>query len=419
MNVEAKIPLGRPAMLDVARIREDFPILRQTIRGKPLVFLDSAASAQKPRMVIDAMREAMETQYANVHRGLHWMSERTTDAYEAARDAVAGLLNAPDRHEVVITRNVTESLNLMAHSYGRGVLKPGQAVVISGMEHHSNIVPWQLLRADRGIELRIVPITDAGELDMEAYEALLADGKVGLVSMTHMSNVLGTYTPAERIVQMAHAYGAKVLFDGAQAVVHRRVDVQALGCDFYAFTGHKLYGPTGIGVLWGRRELLDAMPPFLGGGEMISSVTYERSTWAQVPHKFEAGTPPIIEGIGLKAAIDYVQSIGYDTIAAHESALIDHALARLGAIEGVHILGRAQDRGGVVSFTLDRAHAHDVATLLDRQGIAVRAGHHCAEPLMHRFGLESTARASFAIYTTHDEIDYLADSLARVREFFK
>jgi cysteine desulfurase/selenocysteine lyase len=409
----------RPALLDVTRIREDFPILRQKIRGKPLVFLDSAASAQKPRAVIEAMREAMETQYANVHRGLHWMSERTTDAYEAAREAVAALINANDVHEVVFTRNVTESLNLMAHSYGRGVLKPGQAVVVSGMEHHSNIVPWQLLRDERGIELRVVPVNDAGELDMDALETLLADGKVGLVSMTHMSNVLGTYTPAERIVRIAHAHGAKVLFDGAQAVVHRRVDVQALDCDFYAFTGHKLYGPTGIGVLWGRRELLDAMPPFLGGGEMISSVSFERSTWAEVPHKFEAGTPPILEGIGLKAAIDYVQQIGYDAIAAHETALVDHALARLGAIEGVHIIGRAQDRGGVVSFALDRAHAHDVATLLDRQGIAVRAGNHCAEPLMHRFGLDSTTRASFAIYTTHDEIDFLADSLARVREFFK
>jgi cysteine desulfurase/selenocysteine lyase len=409
----------RPALLDVVRIRQDFPILRQTIRGKPLVFLDSAASAQKPRAVIEAMREAMETQYANVHRGLHWMSERTTDAYEAAREAVAALINAGDANEVVFTRNVTESLNLMAYSYGRGVLRPGQAVVVSGMEHHSNIVPWQLLRDERGIELRVVPVTDAGELDMDAFEMLLADGKVGLVSMTHMSNVLGTYTPVERIVRMAHAHGAKVLFDGAQAIVHRRVDVQALDCDFYAFTGHKLYGPTGIGVLWGRRELLDAMPPFLGGGEMISSVSFERSTWAEVPHKFEAGTPPILEGIGLKAAIDYVQRIGYDAIAAHETALVDHALARLGAVEGVHILGRAQDRGGVVSFALDRAHAHDVATLLDRQGIAVRAGNHCAEPLMHRFGLDSTARASFAIYTTHDEIDFLADSLTRVREFFK
>jgi cysteine desulfurase/selenocysteine lyase len=403
---------------DVARIREDFPILRQTVRGKTLVFLDSAASAQKPRVVIDAMVQAMETQYANVHRGLHWMSERTTEAYEAARDAVAGLLNARERSEIVFTGSVTGSLNLMAHSYGRGVLKPGQAVLISAMEHHSNIVPWQMLRDERGIELRVCPISDAGELDMAAFEALLADGKVGLVSITHMSNVLGTYTPAERIVALAHAHGAKVLFDGAQAVVHRKVDVQALGCDFYAFTGHKLYGPTGIGVLWGRRELLEAMPPFMGGGDMISSVTYERSTWAQVPHKFEAGTPPILEGIGLRAAVDYVQAIGYPAIAAHEAALTAHALARMSAIEGVRVIGRAQDRGGVVSFTLDRAHPHDVATLLDRQGIAVRAGHHCAEPLMHRLGLESTARASFGIYTTTEEIDVLADTLTRVREFF-
>jgi cysteine desulfurase/selenocysteine lyase len=407
-----------PVAFDIAAVRADFPILKQTIRGKPLVFLDSAASAQKPVAVIDAMRNAMETQYANVHRGLHWMSERTTDAYEAVRDAIAGLMNARDRHEVVITRNVTESLNLVAHSYGRGVLQPGDAVLISAMEHHSNIVPWQLLRADRGIEMRVAPITDAGELDMAAFETLLADRKVKLVSMTHMSNVLGTVTPAEQIVRLAHAYGAKVMFDGAQAMVHRRVDVQALDCDFYAWTGHKLYGPTGIGVLWARRELLDRMPPFLGGGEMISSVTYEKSTWAAVPHKFEAGTPPILEGIGLKAAIDYVLSIGYDAIAAHEASLVDHALARLSAVEGVHILGRAQDRGGVVAFSLDKAHAHDVATLLDRQGIAVRAGHHCAEPLMHRFGLESTARASFGIYTTHAEIDVLADTLTRVREFF-
>jgi cysteine desulfurase/selenocysteine lyase len=405
-------------MLSVAKIRADFPILTQKIRGKDLVFLDSAASAQKPRVVIDAMVQAMETQYANVHRGLHWMSERTTDAYEAARDAVALLLNAADRHEIVFVRNSTEAINLVARSYGDGILKPGQAVLISGMEHHSNIVPWQMLRDRHGIELRVAPITDAGELDMAGFERLLEDGRVGLVAITHMSNVLGTYTPAERIVTIAHAHGTKVLFDGSQAVVHRRVDVQALGCDFYAFTGHKLYGPTGIGVLWARRELLDAMPPFLGGGEMISSVTYERSTWAAVPHKFEAGTPAILEGIGLKAAIDYVLAIGYDAISAHESALTDHALARLSAIEGVRILGSAQDRGGVVSFSLDKAHAHDVATLLDRQGIAVRAGHHCAEPLMHRFGLSSTARASFALYTTHDEIDALATALVRVREFF-
>jgi cysteine desulfurase/selenocysteine lyase len=406
------------AALDVARVRDDFPILRQTVRGKPLVFLDSAASAQKPRQVIEAMAHAMETQYANVHRGLHWMSERTTEAYEATRDAAARLINAADRSEIVFVRNSTEAINLVAHSYGRKILKPGQAVLISGMEHHSNIVPWQLLRDDRGIELRIAPITDAGELDMAAFEALLADGKVGLVAITHMSNVLGTYTPAERLARLAHAHGAKILFDGSQAVVHRRVDVQAIGADFYAFTGHKLYGPTGIGVLYGRRELLEAMPPFLGGGEMISTVSYERTTWAEVPHKFEAGTPAIIEGIGLKAAIEYVEAIGYDAIAAHELALTDHALSRLAAVEGVTVFGRAQDRGGVISFTLDRAHPHDVATLLDRAGIAVRAGHHCAEPLMHRFGVSGTARASFAIYTTHAEIDCLADTLVKVREFF-
>jgi cysteine desulfurase/selenocysteine lyase len=418
MNVMTDPTALDVAALDVERIRKDFPILTQTVRGKPLVFLDSAASAQKPSAVIDAMVQAMETQYANVHRGLHWMSERTTEAYEAARDAVATLMNANDRSEIIFTGNSTAALNLMAHSYGRGVLKRGQAVLISGMEHHSNIVPWQLLRDAHGIELRVAPITDAGELDMAAYEALLEDGKVGLVAITHMSNVLGSVVPAERVVRIAHAHGAKVLFDGSQAIVHRKVDVQALGCDFYAWTGHKLYGPTGIGVLWGRRDLLDRMPPFLGGGDMISSVTYEQSTWAAVPHKFEAGTPAILEGIGLKAAIDYVQAIGYDAIAAHEASLTEHALSRLATVDGLRIIGRAQDRGGVVSFTMEKAHAHDVATLLDRQGIAVRAGHHCAEPLMHRLNLDSTARASFGIYTTHAEIDALADGLVRVREFF-
>ena len=410
--------MTRPIVLDIDRIRADFPILTQTIRGKPLVFLDSAASAQKPRVVIDAMVHAMETQYANVHRGLHWMSERTTEAYEAARDAAAGLMNANDRSEIVFAGNSTGAINLLAHSYGHGVLKPGQAVVISGMEHHSNIVPWQMLRDAHGIELRVAPVTDAGELDMPAFEALLADGKVGLVAITHMSNVLGSITPAERIVRIAHAHGAKVMFDGSQAIVHRKVDVQALDCDFYVWTGHKLYGPTGIGILYGKRELLDRMPPFMGGGDMISSVTYEHSTWAAVPHKFEAGTPAILEGIGLKAAIDYVQAIGYDVMAAHEAALTEYALVRMAAIPGVRIIGQAQERGGVISFTLDKAHAHDVATLLDRQGIAVRAGHHCAEPLMRRFNLDSTARASFGVYTTHGEVDALADGLLRVREFF-
>ena len=403
---------------DIKAIRAQFPILSEKIRGKDLVFLDSAASAQKPRAVIDAMVHAMEHQYANIHRGLHWMSERTTEAYELTRDAVARLLNARDRSEIVFVRNTTEAINLLAHSYGRAIMKPGQAVVISAMEHHSNIVPWQMLRDSHGIELRVAPITDAGELDMAAFEALLADGRVGLVAITHMSNVLGTYIPAERIVAIAHAHGAKVMLDGSQSIVHRRIDVQALDADFFVFTGHKLYGPTGIGVLWGRRELLDAMPPFLGGGDMIASVSFERSTWADTPHKFEAGTPAIIEGIGLHAAIQFVEAIGYPAIAAHEAALTEHALARMSAIEGVTVIGRAQDRGGVVSFTLDRAHAHDVATLLDRQGIAVRAGQHCAEPLMRRLGLDSTARASFGIYTTREEIDALADTLTRIREFF-
>jgi cysteine desulfurase/selenocysteine lyase len=418
MNADPKIA-DLASDFDVARIRQDFPILSRSVHGKKLVFLDSAASAQKPRAVIAAMTEAMESQYANVHRGLHWMSERTSEAYEGVRDKVAALLNAPSRDEIVFTRNTTEAINLVAHSYGRGILRPGQAVLISEMEHHANIVPWQMLRDAHGIELRVAPITDAGELDMEAFVRQLDDGKVALVAVTHMSNVLGTYLPIARITDMAHDAGALVLVDGSQAVVHRAVDVQALGADFYAFTGHKLYGPTGIGVLWARAALLDAMPPFMGGGDMIGSVSFEKSTWAEAPHKFEAGTPAILEAIGLGAAIDYVGTIGMQAIAAHEAALTDHALSVLSAIEGLHIVGHAQDRGGVVSFTLDGAHAHDVATLLDRNGIAVRAGQHCAEPLMRRLGLSSTARASFAIYTTRDEIDFLAETLLRVRSFFQ
>jgi cysteine desulfurase/selenocysteine lyase len=402
---------------EVEHIRQDFPILSQTVRGKRLVFLDSAASAQKPVQVMDAMRLATETQYANVHRGLHWMSERTTDAFEGVRDKVAALLNAPSRDEVVFTRNSTEAINLVAYSYG-GLLRPGQAVVISEMEHHANIVPWLMLRDRTGLELRVAKITDQGELDMASVASQLADGKVGLVAITHMSNVLGTYTPAERIAAMAHAAGARVLFDGSQAVVHRAIDVQALDADFYVFTGHKLYGPTGIGVLWAKRELLEAMPPMMGGGDMIASVSFERATWAQVPHKFEAGTPAILEAIGLGAAIDYVNTIGFDAIAAHELSLTEHALARISQIDGVTIIGTAQDRGGVISFTMAGAHAHDVATLLDRNGIAVRAGHHCAEPLMRRLGVDSTARASFGIYTTPAEIDALAESLDRIRSFF-
>jgi cysteine desulfurase/selenocysteine lyase len=404
---------------DVQRIRQDFPILSQPQHGKPLVFLDSGASAQKPRAVIEAMTRCMETAYANVHRGAYRLSEVATDAYEAARGAVARFINAPDAREVVFTRNSTEAINLVAHSWGRGVMRPDQAVLISELEHHANIVPWQMLRDERGNQLRVCRVTDSGELDMEDLAAKLADGKVGLVALAHMSNVLGTVTPVERVVALAHAHGAKVLLDGSQAVVHRRVDVAAIGCDFYCFTGHKLYGPTGIGVLWGKLEHLDRMPPFLGGGDMIESVSFEKSTWAKPPARFEAGTPAIIEAVGLHAAIDYVTAIGMPAIEAHERALVDHAMRKLSDVPGLTLLGRAQDRGGVFAFSLDNAHPHDLSTLLDRAGICIRAGRHCAEPLHTRFGVEQgTARASFGLYTTPEEVDYLASALVKAREFF-
>jgi cysteine desulfurase / selenocysteine lyase len=404
---------------DVHRIRQDFPILSQPQHGKPLVFLDSGASAQKPRAVIEAMTRCMETAYANVHRGAYRLSEVATDAYEASRGAVARFINAPDVREVVFTRNSTEAINLVAHSWGRGVMRPDQAVLISELEHHANIVPWQMLRDERGNPLRVCRVTDSGELDMEDLAAKLADGKVGLVALAHMSNVLGTVTPVERVVALAHAHGAKVLLDGSQAVVHRRVDVAAIGCDFYCFTGHKLYGPTGIGVLWGKLEHLDRMPPFLGGGDMIESVSFEKSTWAKPPARFEAGTPAIIEAVGLHAAIDYVNAIGMPAIEAHERALVDHAMRKLSDVPGLTLLGHAQDRGGVFAFALDNAHPHDLSTLLDRAGICIRAGRHCAEPLHTRFGLEQgTARASFGLYTTPEEVDYLAGALVKAREFF-
>jgi cysteine desulfurase/selenocysteine lyase len=406
----------RPQNFDVEAIRRDFPILSQMVHGKKLVYLDSGASAQKPRAVIDAMVQMMEAQYANVHRGLHWMSERTSDAYEAVRDKTAAFLNAESRDEIVFTRNATESINLVAYTYGRAMLKPGDAVVVSEMEHHANIVPWQMLRDSHGIELRIVKITDGGEIDFESLGQVFADGRVRLLAVTHMSNVLGTYTPVERLARFAHERGALILLDGSQAVVHRRVDVRAMDADFYVFSGHKLYGPTGIGVLYGKRALLEAMPPFMGGGDMIATVSYERSVWAKSPQKFEAGTPAIIETIGLGAAIDYVNAIGFDAIAAHERELTDHALNVLSPL--VNIYGQAQDRGGVISFTMDGVHAHDVATLLDRQGIAVRAGQHCAEPLMGRLGVTSTARASFGVYTTMGEVDALAAGLRRVKQVF-
>ncbi len=409
---------GGIPVFDVARIRQDFPILSQKVRGKDLVFLDSGASAQKPRQVIGAMTRMMETSYANVHRGAYHLSEAATEAYESARRAVAGFLNAATEREVVFTNSSTAAINLVAHSYGRGVLRPGDAVLVSEMEHHANFVPWLMLRDAHGIELRIARVTDDGELDLDDLEAKLRDGKVRLAAITHMSNVLGTVTPAERIARLVHAHGAKLLLDGSQAAVHRRVDVQALDCDFYVFTGHKLYGPTGIGVLWARMELLEQMPPFMGGGDMIEEVTLEGYRTAPVPAKFEAGTPPIIEAVGLHAAIDYVQAIGMASIEAHERRLVDHAMRKLSAVEGLRLLGNAQDRGGVFAVSLPNAHSHDLATLLDRVGIAVRSGRHCAEPLHTRFEIESTCRASFGLYTTEGEIDYLAEALGKAREFF-
>lgn len=408
------------ARLDVARIRQDFPILSTQVRGKPLVFLDSGASAQKPRAVIEAMTHCMESAYANVHRGAYNLSEVATANFEAARVATQHFLGAERAEEIVFTRNSTEAFNLVAHSFGRGLLKRGQVVLASEMEHHANLVPWQMLRdAGLGIGLRFIRVTDAGELDLEDYARHLAQGDVGLVSVTHMSNVLGTFTPAALIARMAHEAGARVMFDGSQAAVHRAVDVRAIDADFYAFTGHKLYGPTGIGVLYGKHELLAAMPPFQGGGDMIETVGLEHSTWAAPPARFEAGTPAIIEAAGLLAAIDYVNAIGMEAIEAHERALVEHASATLAQVQGLTLLGSPQDRGGVFAFSLDTAHPHDLSTFLDRRGICVRAGRHCAEPLHARFGLEGgTARASFGLYTTPGEIDALAEALVAARKFF-
>ena len=409
-----------PARLDITRVRQDFPILSTSVRGRPLVFLDSGASAQKPRAVIEAMTRCMETAYANVHRGAYHLSEVATESYEAARAATQRFLGAAHPEEIVFTRNSTEAFNLVAHSFGRGLLQRGQAVLVSEMEHHANLVPWQMLRdAGLGIGLRFIRVTDSGELDLDDLARHLAMGDVGLVSVTHMSNLLGTVTPAAAIARMAHEAGARVMFDGSQAAVHRAVDVRALDADFYAFTGHKLYGPTGIGVLYAKRELLEAMPPFLGGGDMIETVTLEKSTWAAPPARFEAGTPAIIEAAGLLAAIDYVNALGMEAIEAHERELVETACAALAKVDGLSLLGAAQDRGGVFAFSLAGVHPHDLATFLDRRGICVRAGRHCAEPLHTRFGLEGgTARASFGLYTTREEIDALACALGDAKRFF-
>jgi cysteine desulfurase/selenocysteine lyase len=417
MNDAAIRMTDAPLAYDVESIREDFPILSQTVHGKPLAYLDSGASAQKPKAMIEAMRYSFEECYANVHRGAYDMSERTTAAYEGAREIVRAFLNAKSEREVVFTKNASEAINLVAYSYGRGLMKAGDTVLISEMEHHSNIVPWQLLRDATGVKLRVVPITDEGEFRLDAYADML-DDSVKLVAVTHVSNVLGTITPAKKIVEMAHAVGAKVLFDGSQAVMHMPVDMQDLDCDFYAFTGHKLYGPTGIGVLYGKEALLDAMPPFLGGGDMISSVTFEKSTWAELPTKFEAGTPPIVEAIGLGASIQYLTGVGVERVGAHERDLLTYAMQRLASVKGLRVIGTAPNKTAVISFTMGEAHPHDIATIIDQQGVAVRAGHHCAEPLMHRLGVVGTARASMGMYNTRSEIDSLVQALEKVNAIF-
>ena len=401
---------------DVERVRKDFPILTQYVHGKPLVYLDSGASAQKPTAVLDAMDEVYRTGYANVHRGAYYFSQHLTDRYEGVRSKVARFLNAGSDQEIVFTRNVTEAINLVAHSFGSG-LKAGDEVVISEMEHHANIVPWQLLRDRVGINLKVVPVADDGSFRLDAYEALLGP-KTRLVALTHTSNVLGTVTPMGEIIRLAHKAGARVLVDGAQAVVHGKVDVRALDADFYAFTGHKLYGPTAIGVLYGKAELLKAMPPFLGGGDMIRSVSFAETTYADPPHRFEAGTPPIVEAIGLGAAIDYVNAIGQDAIAAHEAGLLAYATARLQAVAGLTILGTAREKASIVSFVLEGIHPHDIGTIVDREGVAIRVGHHCAQPLMARFGVPATARASMGLYNTPQEIDVLAAALEKVKDIF-
>jgi len=408
----------------VERVRQDFPILAQTVHarsgrpGKPLVYLDNAASAQKPRAVIDAMTHLLEHDYANVHRGVHILSQRSTDLYEATRDKVAKFLNAPSRETIVFTRNATEAFNLVAQSWGRTFLTDRDAIVVSEMEHHANIVPWQLLQARTGVQLRVAPVRDNGELDLDALETLLKDDAVRLVAITHGSNVLGTVTPAKQIAAMAHARGKTVLFDGSQAAVHQPVDVQAIDADFYIFTGHKLYGPTGIGVLYGKKHLLDRMPPWQGGGDMIASVSFKGTTYREAPYRFEAGTPPIIEGVGLGAAIDYVSAIGMGAIQAHEQRLLAHAMNRIAEVEGLRVLGTAPDKAAIISFTLDGIHPHDFGTLVDRAGVAVRVGQHCAEPLMDRFGVPATIRASFGLYNTEAEADTLVEAILGAKAFF-
>ncbi len=405
--------------LDIARIREDFPILAQPMRGKPLVFLDSAASSQKPRQVLDAMHHAYTSMYANVHRGLYELSENATAAYDDARLKVARFINAPSENNIVFTKNATEAFNLLAYSYARAHLREGDEIIITQLEHHANFVPWLILAKERGIVLKYWRVTDDGYLRIADLEPLL-NARTKIVSMAHVSNVLGTITDPRPVAERAHAVGAVLILDAAQSVPHMPVDVQALDCDFLCFSGHKMLGPTGIGVLYGKSSLLERMPPFLAGGDMITQVRFDGADWAAPPLRFEAGTPPFVEAIGLGAAIDYLSALGMSNVAAHEHTLMQHALDRLSEVPGVHIVGPqdAQHRGGAATFTMNKLHPHDVAWILDQQGIAVRAGLHCAHPLHERLGLEATTRASFYVYTQPSEIDALIDGLYAVRKYF-
>jgi cysteine desulfurase / selenocysteine lyase len=399
---------------DVAKIRAQFPALQQRVHGKPLVYLDNAATTQKPQAVIDAIRHYYEFDNANVHRGVHSLSERATEAYEGAREKVRAFINAPSVREVVFTRNATEGINLVARAWGDANVGAGDEILITGMEHHSNIVPWQLLCERTGARLRVAPMDDRGDLIMPEFERLIGP-RTKIVAAVQLSNALGTVNPVEEIVTLAHAAGARVLIDGSQAAYHLPTDVQALGADFYVFTGHKLYGPTGIGILHAREAVLDAMPPFLGGGDMISSVTFEGSTWNTLPYKFEAGTPHIEGAIGLGAAIDYVLGVGFDAIGRHEAAVLEYGTERLQTVPGLQLIGTARRKASVLSFIMDGCHPHDIGTIVDREGVAIRTGHHCAQPVMDRFRIPATARASLAMYNTTDDIDALVDALGRVR----
>jgi cysteine desulfurase/selenocysteine lyase len=402
---------------DVERIRKDFPILHQEVHGHPLVYLDNAATTQKPRVVIDALRAYYTTDNANVHRGVHRLSERATEAYEGARVRIQRFLNAAHPREIVFVRGATEGINLVAQTHGRRAVGRGDEIVITALEHHSNIVPWQMLCEEKGAALRVVPIDDAGEVDLDAYETLLGE-RTRLVAVAHVSNALGTVVPVKRMIETAHRRGIPVLVDGAQAAPHVRLDVRALDCDFYTLSGHKTYGPTGIGVLYGKAELLERMPPFLGGGDMIKSVSFEKTVYNDLPYKFEAGTPNIAGAIGLGVAVDYLMGLGLDRIHAYESELLAYATDRLSVLPGVRLIGTAREKASVLSFLVDGVHAHDVGTILDREGVAVRAGHHCAMPVMARFGVPATTRASLAFYNTREEIDTLVRALDQVREIF-